>query len=313
MSQPIRLATRGSPLALAQSGQVAATLQAATGREVTLVVVTTGGDRVQDRPLHDAGGKGLFTKEIELALLAREADVAVHSFKDVPVTQPLVPDSATALVVAGVPVREDVRDVLIVREGAVAVSELPAGARVGTTSLRRRALLLDARPDLHISTLRGNVDTRLGKLAEGAFDAIVLAAAGLKRLGRFDAARMHPLPVAAFVPAAGQGALALQCRADDAALVAALGGLSDRATADCVAAERAVVRLLDGDCQSPIGAYAWFEGGSMHLRVAVGRAGGELPVVRGEVAGEAVPAALAESAVNRITRATASDSGGHKA
>ena len=254
---PLRLATRGSALALTQSRQVADALAAAHGGGVAveLVVVTTTGDRVQDRPLHEIGGKGLFTKEVELALLAGEADFAVHSFKDVPTTMPLVARAEAELVVAAVPRREDARDALVTPDGR-GVTDLEHAASVGTTSLRRRAQLLALRPDLRVEPLRGNVDTRLGRVLAGDFDATVLAVAGLKRLGRWDAARMRTFSFAEMLPAAGQGALALQCRRDDDGTRRLLAALDDEPTRRCVAVERDLVAALHGDCTSPIGASA---------------------------------------------------------
>jgi hydroxymethylbilane synthase len=259
-SEVLRLATRGSALAVAQSSWVAKQLEA-TGVRVEIVTVRTTGDAVQDRPLYDIGGKGLFTKEVEQALLRGEADVAVHSFKDLPVTMPLV--DGAALVVAAVPVREDVRDVLVTREGC-GLADLEAGARLGTTSPRRQALVRDARPDLRLVPMRGNVDTRLGKLASGECDALLLAAAGLNRLGRFDPATHRPLDPESFVPAAGQGALAIQCRREDSGTIQRLAGLDDVASRQAVELEREVVLRLEGNCTSPIG--AWWDG--RRLRVA---------------------------------------------
>jgi hydroxymethylbilane synthase len=275
----LRLATRGSALALAQSGQVAAELEAAAGVRVELVTVTTTGDRVQHKRLDAIGGKGLFTKEVELALLDGRANFAVHSMKDVPVTMPLVPQDGLAI--AAVPRRADVRDVLI---GAASIEVLPRFARVGTTSLRRTALLREQRPDLRIDMLRGNVDSRLQRVEVGDFDAILLAAAGLARLGLKVGT---PLDAEAFVPAAGQGALALQCRADDADVRVALAKLNHEPTATAVAIEREVVQRLDGDCTSPIGAWCAPVGDKWHLRLAVGGTGGELPVRRAAVVGAA--------------------------
>ena len=253
---PLRLATRGSALALTQSRQVAdALVSLHDGLRIELITITTTGDRVQDRPLHEIGGKGLFTKEVELALLAGEADFAVHSFKDVPVTMPLVARAEAELVVAAVPRREDAGDALVTPDGR-GVSDLRRGATVGTTSLRRRAQLLALRPDLKIVPLRGNVDTRLARVTAGDFDATVLAVAGLKRLGRWDDATMRPLDLDAMLPAAGQGALALQCRCEDDGTRRMLAALDDEPTRRCVAAERALVLALHGDCTSPIGAYA---------------------------------------------------------
>lgn len=220
---------------------------------VEIVHITTTGDRVQDRPLHDIGGKGLFTKELELALLDGRIDVAVHSMKDVPVTMPLV--DVSTLTIAAVPEREDPRDVLVCRF-AQSVSELPQGARVGTGSLRRREQLLAIRPDLIVEPVRGNIDTRLRKLDAGAFDAIILAAAGVRRVGLFDASWMSVIEPHQMVPAAGQGALAVQCRSDDVQTWAVLRPLDDLATRQCVELEREVVRLMACDCHSPIGVLA---------------------------------------------------------
>ena len=260
------LATRGSKLALAQSGRVAGMIEAANaGVRVVLRQVVTSGDTTAG-PLRDHGGKGLFTKEIEQALLRGEADVAVHSFKDVPVTMPLVEGAEEELVIAAVPPRADVRDVLVTRDDQ-ALAGLRAGAVVGTSSPRRRALLLSERPDLTIVELRGNVDTRLAKVASGELDAVVLAWAGLERIGVLSG-MMYPLDPQDFVPAAGQGALAVQCRAEDRDTRDILGNIDCPDDRRCVAAERRVVELLDGDCTSPIGAWATLHDESLHLRVA---------------------------------------------
>jgi hydroxymethylbilane synthase len=264
-SPVLRLATRGSALALAQSRQVAGAIEKAhPGLHIHLVTVTTTGDRVQDRPLHDIGGKGLFTKEVEQALLRGEADFAVHSMKDVPVTMPLVPEAAERLVITAVPPRQDVRDVFVSHQ-ARSLAELPVNATVGTTSPRRAAQVLRVRPDLRIVPLRGNVDSRLEKLAAGAIGACLLAAAGLGRLGRFDPAFMHPLDPTDFIPAAGQGALALQCREDDVRVRRILAAVDDVATQSAVDVEREVVRLLEGDCTSPIGVWATESDGHWNL------------------------------------------------
>lgn len=269
MSNPasLRLGTRGSLLARTQSQSVAAAIEKAhPGLQVELIILKTTGDQVQDKPLADIGGKGLFTKELEQALLRNEIDLAVHSFKDVPVTMPLV-DQAD-LTIACVPAREDPRDVLICRDAASDLAGLPPGARVGTGSLRRQAQLLSIRPDLQIAPLRGNIDTRLRKLRDGEFDAIVLAMAGLKRVGMYDSATMVALPVDQVTPSAGQGALALQARRNDAATHDRLAPLHQPDVASCVEAERQVVLELSGDCHSPIGAFATLEGDRMRLRAA---------------------------------------------
>ena len=278
----LRLGTRGSVLARTQSQLVASELEKRhKNLAVEVIILKTSGDQIQDKPLHEFGGKGLFTKEIEQALQRNEIDVAVHSFKDVPVTQPLVP--IDDLVIAAVPEREDARDVfcsLVAKQ----ISDLPQGARVGTSSLRRRCQLLALRPDLKIETLRGNIDTRLRRLRDGAFDAIVLAAAGLRRTGLFNEAEMTMLDADQMLPAAGQGALAIQCRRNDERTRELLAVLDDRDTERAVTAERVIIQTLGGDCHSPIGALAEIDGDNMTLRVAVGSRGGEPPIIRADAA-----------------------------
>jgi len=277
-TQTIRLGTRGSLLARTQSGLIADELRRFHPHlNVELVIIKTSGDQFADRPLADAGGKGLFTKELELALLDGQIDMAVHSFKDVPVTMPLAPTAD--LVIAAVPRREDVRDVLAsVKYKSLA--QLPAGARIGTGSTRRRCQLLHAFPKLIVEPLRGNVDTRLEKARSTSLDGVILAMAGLLRCGKFDAAWMTPLQVAQMLPAAGQGALALQCRADNTAVRKLLAALDDPPTHEAVLAERAVVAHLNGDCHSPIGALAQISGDDMTLVAAVGARDGNPPVIR---------------------------------
>jgi hydroxymethylbilane synthase len=274
----LRLGTRASLLARAQSSHVAKSLEDAhPGLRVELIFIKTTGDHLVDKSLADAGGKGLFTKELELALLAGEIDFAVHSFKDVPVTMPLV--DQTELIIASVPRREDVRDCLVSRQ-AKTLADLPPAARVGTGSLRRRCQILQHRPDLLVEPLRGNVDTRLRKLEAGAHHAIVLALAGLKRLAIFDSSWMTPIDPGILLPAAGQGALALQCRRDNKKTLDFLAALNDPVTAEAVAAERAVVSALDGDCHSPIAALARIEGTRLVLDAALGERDGNPPVRR---------------------------------
>jgi hydroxymethylbilane synthase len=272
----LKLGTRGSLLARTQSRQVADAIEAAhPSLRVELVELRTTGDRVTDRPLHEIGGKGLFTRELELALLEGRVDLVVHSAKDVPVTEPLV--ETADLLIAAVPARADPRDALLSRH-AGSIDDLPANATVGTTSLRRAAALRSVRDDLRVMPLRGNVDTRLAKLDAGEFDAIVLAMAGLERLGRLDRSFMHPLDPDRFVPAAGQGALAIQCRRADVQLIDTLRAVHDAASGWCVELERAVVRSLQGDCRSPIGAWASLESGTLVLTAMLGGAGGRPPV-----------------------------------
>jgi hydroxymethylbilane synthase len=245
----LTLATRRSALALTQSRAFAAALSHVhAGLVVNELLIVTAGDRIQNRPLQDLGGKGLFIKELEEALLDKRADFAVHSIKDVPAELP------PSLTLACIPLREDPRDVLVSREGAP-LAALPEGAIVGTSSLRRMVALHAARPDLHVIAMRGNVDTRLRKLRSGEVDAIVLARAGMKRLGR-DAEATEVIAVEVSLPAVGQGALGIECRADDRAVIDALVALVDDETTICVTAERAVMAAVDGSCKTPVAAYA---------------------------------------------------------
>lgn len=263
MAPLVRIGTRRSKLALTQSGMMQRAIGRALGvadadlaEAVPLVEIVTTGDRVQDRRLMEIGGKALFTKEIEEALLAGRVDVAVHSMKDVPAEQP------DGLCIAAVPPREDPRDAFV-SEAFASFGELPAGARLGTASLRRQAQALALRPDLQIEMLRGNVDTRLRKLAEGEFDAILLAAAGLNRLG-FESVIRERLSLDDFLPAPGQGALALQTRAGERGAVW-VAALNDPATALAVAAERGAMTALEGSCRTAIGAHAEIAAGKLRL------------------------------------------------
>ena len=298
---PLRLGTRGSLLARMQSQQVADAVMAATpGVRVELVILKTTGDRVQDRPLADLGGKGLFTKELEQALLDGRIDFAVHSYKDVPATMPLI--DVSALTIDVVPKREDSCDVLVTREG-LSVERLPPSAKVGTGSLRRQCQLQRLRPDLRIEGIRGNIDTRLRKLAEGQFDAIVLAAAGLRRAGMFDDKTMAILPVEDMIPSPGQGALAIQTRRGDVQTLRYLLPLHDPSTARSVKIERDIVLRLNGDCHSPIGAYAEPVGGGLRLHVAVGTTDGGQPVRRVCLTGSADEEGLAARVVAELSAA----------
>ncbi len=260
-------ATRKSALALAQCRAFVARLVAAhAGLETDELQVVTTGDRVQDRPLAEIGGKGLFVKEIEEALLAGRAHLAVHSIKDVPaVAQP-------GLVLACIPERESPWDALVAPRFSDLAS-LPAGARVGTGSLRRLVELRRARPDLTIVPLRGNVDTRLRKVDAGEYDAIVLAHAGLRRLGLGHRAT-SVLTADDCLPAVGQGALGIECRADDEATLALLAPLHHAETARAVCAERGVLKELEGDCKTPIGAFASREGDALRVRALIARPDG---------------------------------------
>jgi len=301
----LRLGTRGSLLAKTQSQLIASELEKHhKGLAVELVIVKTTADAIQDKPLYEFGGKGLFTKELEQALLASEVDLAVHSFKDVPVTQPLV--DTDDLVIAAVPEREDPRDVFC-SVSAKRIEDLPAGAKIGTSSLRRRCQLLELRGDLKIEMLRGNIDTRLRKLRDGLFDAIILASAGLRRTGLFNEAEMIMLEPDQMLPAPGQGALAIQCRRNDAKTRDLLGALDDSDTERCVTAERVIVAALGGDCHSPIGALAQIEGDEMTFRAAVGSRGGSPPVARARAIGpsdhsdDAVAAVLKSLSEQNVT------------
>jgi hydroxymethylbilane synthase len=247
--------------------------------ECGLVTIKTSGDRFADRSLRAIGGKGLFVKEIEDALLAGDVDCAVHSMKDLPA------ELAPGLVIAAVPAREDARDLLIARGGS-RLKDLASGARVGTSSLRRAAFVRCSRSDLDLVELRGNVDSRLRKLDGGEVDAIILAAAGLKRLGipRADA---HPFDEGEFVPAIGQGALAIECRAGDEKLLAALDHYGSR---QATVAERAFLARVGGSCHTPIGAHAKVTGGAIAMHAAIASPDGRT-VVRGATAGSAADAA----------------------
>ena len=255
-------ATRKSALALAQCRAFIARVKAAhPDLELVEEQVVTSGDKIQDRPLSEIGGKGLFVKEIEEALLEKRADIAVHSIKDVPAKLP------DGLAIVCVPKREDPRDVLVSPKFG-SLAKLPQGARVGTSSLRRAVSLKAARPDLEIVPMRGNVDTRLRKVDEGQCDAIVLARAGLVRLG-LEARATDVLEPEVSLPAVGQGALGIEARADDEHAKNILEPLHDMATALAVAAERGVLEALGGDCKTPLGAYAELVESRMFLRAFI--------------------------------------------
>ena len=258
-----RIGTRGSPLALAQAQEVrqrliAAHPELAGERRLEIVVITTTGDRDRSRPLSEIGGQGLFTKEIEEALIDGRIDLAVHSMKDVPTWLPEGLEISTILP------REDARDALFSTAGD-SLASLPAGARVGTVSLRRQAQILAARPDLKVAPIRGNVDTRLRKLAEGEVDATLLAVAGLRRLGQAERITAALAPEE-MLPAVAQGAIGLEVRSADDAAKALLAPLNDADSAVRVGAERACLEVLDGSCRTPIAAYAELNGGRLRLR-----------------------------------------------
>jgi hydroxymethylbilane synthase len=282
----VRIATRGSALALWQANHVRDRLRAGEpGLEVELVILKTRGDQIQDRALSEVGGKGLFVKEIEEALLDGRAEIAVHSMKDLPAGLP------EGLMLGAVPEREDPRDALIVAPKIAArdVASLPKGARVGTSSLRRMCQLKACRPDLDVIPMRGNVDTRLKKVQAGELDAIILACAGLNRLGH-GAAITATLSTRESLPAIGQGALAIECRADDAATRKRLAALHDAATARAVAAERGFLARLEGDCKTPLAAHATLDGNELTLEGLVGSPDGAR-ILRDTLTGSADDAA----------------------
>lgn len=292
----LKLGTRGSMLAMAQANWVKERLEARWPRLVIeLVPMRTRGDKILDTPLYQMGGKGLFLKEIEEALLRKEIDLAVHSIKDVPADLP------PGLHLAAIPEREDPRDVLVSRRG-LRLDELPIGARVGTSSLRRQAQLLAIRPDLEVRPLRGNVDTRLRKLKEAPLDAVILAAAGLRRLGLVDRVTQFLEPEV-MIPAIGQGALGLECRVEDPEINRLVRALNHRPSSCAVKAERAFLRRLEGGCQVPVAAHASLHDGNFILRAMVASPDGKR-VVRGQristpSMAEATGQALAEELLDR--------------
>ncbi|MEY4721486.1 MAG: hypothetical protein RIQ46_1211 [Pseudomonadota bacterium] len=296
--RPLRLGTRRSPLAMAQAEEARARLCAAHGwaaDAVDLVPVTASGDRIQDRPLAEIGGKALWTKELDQWLLAGEIDFAVHSLKDVETIRP------DALTIAAILPREDVRDVLV---GAESIQALPQGARVGTSAPRRAAQLLHARPDCTVVPFRGNVATRLARLAAGEAEATLLAAAGLRRLG--ESGTGHPLDPQGWLPAPGQAAIAIECRSDDAATRALLAAIDHAASHAEVMAERALLAALGGNCHSPIAVLTTWQGAEMEMTAALfspdgaERVDGTARFAAGDLA---APAALAASLLGRAVPA----------
>jgi hydroxymethylbilane synthase len=296
----MRIGTRGSALALAQANAVATRLTA-LGVEATLVPMRTEGDRRADQRLADVGGKGLFVRDIELALLRGEIDVAVHSLKDLPAETP------PGLVLAAFLEREDAHDVLASRSSG-GLAALPSGAVVGTSSPRRRAILLSLRPDLVVEPIRGNVDTRLGKLRDGVYDAIVLAAAGLRRLG-ISPAYVDRLDATVFVPAVGQGIITVEARRDDPPTLRTLEGLDDRATHLCACGERAYLVRLGGSCVTPMAAHATMDGGRLSMTGMVAsedgrrllRSGTSGPPARAEALGRELAESLLADGAASIT------------
>lgn len=299
MTAPLlRLGTRGSPLALTQTGLVRDALAkavpalAAPGA-IEIVTIRTTGDVIQDRPLSEAGGKGLFVKEIEEALLRGRIDAAVHSMKDMPTAQP------PGLTISAFLPREDARDVLIAGD-LERIDDLPQGAIVGTSALRRKALLLHRRPDLRIVTLRGNVDTRLARRADGTVQATILALAGLKRLGKTGVGTA--IPEAEMLPAVGQGAVCIEAREGDAQTRGWLAAIDHEVTGVCVRAEHAMLVVLDGSCRTPIAGHAILSGGELHLRGLIARPDGSEVIATERRGSIAEAAALGRDAGDELKR-----------
>jgi len=294
MAYPLRLGTRGSPLALWQANMVAQALRAAHGLAedaIEIVPIRTTGDKVQDRPLAEIGGKALWTKELDRALLAHEIDFAVHSMKDVETIRP------AEIVIAAMPPRADTRDRLI---GAGSLAALPRDARVGTSSPRRAAQVRRARPDVQILLFRGNVETRLRKLAEGEADATLLAAAGLERLG-YGAIGA---PLDELLPAPAQGAVGIETRADDTETLRLLAAIDHAPTSLCVRAERALLAALGADCRSPVAALARVSDDEIHLRAEILTQDGsawEAGEIRSALGESDAPARLAGELLNRAS------------
>ncbi|MCG8044100.1 MAG: hydroxymethylbilane synthase [Candidatus Thiodiazotropha endolucinida] len=293
MSQTITIATRKSPLAMWQAEHVAAELKRVhPDIRVELMGMTTQGDKILDTPLAKIGGKGLFIKELEQGLISGEADIAVHSMKDVPVELP------SGLHLPVIMQREDPRDAFVSNRYQ-SIDQLPQRACVGTSSLRRQCQLAEVRPDLVIKSLRGNVNTRLRKLDDGEYDAIILAAAGLKRLGFEDRITALIGPEQS-LPAIGQGAVGIECRMDDPRVNDLITPLHHAETAYCVGAERAMNQRLNGGCQVPIAGYAMLESGNLWLRGLVGEPDGSR-IIRGEVEGKTQEArAMGEGLADRL-------------
>lgn len=301
LEKTLKIATRQSPLALWQANYVKDRLQQLyPDLTIELVPMVTKGDVILDSPLAKIGGKGLFVKELENALLNKEADIAVHSMKDVPMQFP------EGLGLAVICQREDPRDAFVSHSYRT-FAELPQGAVVGTSSLRRQCQLKALRPDLDIRSLRGNVGTRLSKLDNGDYNAIILASAGLIRLGLADRIASF-IDVEQSLPAAGQGAVGIECRTDDAQVQALLAPLADAETTYCVLAERAMNNHLQGGCQVPIGGYAVLQQGQLYLRALVGdidgsriiRAEGKSPVENAEVLGVQIAEQLLAQGADKI-------------
>ncbi len=294
-SDIIRLGSRGSTLALWQAEHIRAEVERHTGRRVEITRIKTTGDVILDVPLSKVGGKGLFVKEIEEALLSNRIDLAVHSMKDVPTDLP------GGLEICCITRREDPRDAFLSSKYA-RFEDLPMGARVGTSSLRRQTQILGLRPDLSVDQLRGNLDSRIRKMEEGRYDAILLAAAGLRRLG-WDGKIRQTLPVDVSIPAIGQGALGIEIRGGDARTREAVAFLDDQETSLAVRAERGFLKRLEGGCQVPIAAHGTVDGGTVFLTGLIGKPDGT-SILRGSRNGsasapEAIGVALADELLSR--------------
>jgi len=300
MENKIVIGTRGSQLALWQANWVKAELERLhEGVSCELLIIKTKGDKILDVPLAKVGGKGLFVKEIEEALLDGRIDLAVHSMKDMPAHLP------EGLKIGAIPEREDPRDALISKNG-LTFEDLPKGARVGTSSLRRSAQLLAKRPDLQIETLRGNIDTRLKKVLEGNMDAIILAAAGLKRLGLGEHITECLAPEL-MLPAVGQGALCIESRENDDRIDAALSPLNHMPTRTTVLAERAFLNTLEGSCQIPVGAFAETDGETITIRGLVAEIDGTRILMEKDTAENAQGEALGIAVAERLKEAGAAE------
>jgi hydroxymethylbilane synthase len=300
VTERVRIGTRGSPLALRQAEEVATGLRSAWPRlEVELVPIRTSGDRLATAHLADVGGKGLFVQEIDEALREGRVDLAVHSLKDLPAERP------KGLVLAAFPRREDPRDVLVAAT-ATQVGSLPLGARVGTSSLRRRVQLLARRPDLTAVPIRGNVDTRLRKLRQREYDALVLAAAGLRRLGLLDATATALEPEE-MLPAVGQGTLGVEAREDDARVLELAEALTDRETRTATLAERAFLEAVGGTCTTPLAAYARRTEAGLRLDAFVATPDGSRALRDSDVGDPGAPRALGRQLAARLLAAGAAD------
>jgi hydroxymethylbilane synthase len=293
------IGTRGSKLALWQSEYIRARIEGLTGLQVDIKIIKTTGDKILDVPLAKVGGKGLFTKEIEVELEAGTVDLAVHSMKDVPTELP------DGLVIAAMPERVDPRDVIVSGAGYT-LDTMPEGARVGTSSLRRVAQVRSMRPDVEIVDIRGNLDTRMRKAETGEVDVVILAAAGISRLGWAERIT-HYVPTAQMVSAVGQGAIGVEIREDDEFMADVCARLADPETMTCVTAERVVMRTLEGGCQVPIGAYARIVDGMLVMDGIVGSVDGTT-ILRAHAEGDAGdPAALGHELVDRLLELGAAD------